>query len=157
MQSRVKILQFLAIILTALALVPGGAHLFSLPNKIGLDDDNYFVVQAIYRGWALLGIVIFAALAANLLLAAVVRAQKAAAALALVAALCIILSLVVFFTWTYPANVATDNWTAMPDNWEDLRRTWEYSHAVNAFITFVGLCAATLSALISAPETSGKT
>lgn len=150
MQSNVKILHFLAIILTALALVPGGAHLFSLPNKIGLDDDNYFVVQAIYRGWALFGIVIFAALVANLLLAAAVRAQKAAAALALVAALCIVLSLVVFFTWTYPANVATDNWTAMPDNWEELRTAWEYSHAANAFITFAALCATTLSALVSA-------
>lgn len=156
MQSRVKILQFLAIILTALALVPGGAHLFSLPNKIGLDDDNYFVVQAIYRGWALFGIVIFAALAANLLLAAVVRAQKAAAALALVAALCIILSLVVFFTWTYPANVATDNWTAMPDNWEDLRRTWEYSHAANAVIMFIALSATILSALLADSGVKGR-
>jgi hypothetical protein len=30
-----RIVQFLSIILTALALVAGGAHLFALPNKIG--------------------------------------------------------------------------------------------------------------------------
>lgn len=147
MRPRVKTLQFLAIILTALALVPGGAHLFALPNKIGMDQDNYFVAQAIYRGWALFGIVIFAAIGANLILSVALRAQRRVAALALVAAVCIILSLVVFFTWTYPANVATDNWTTVPDNWEDLRRTWEYSHAVNAAITFAALCATTLSAL----------
>ena len=155
MQPRVKILQFLAIVLTALALVPGGAHLFALPNKIEMDEDTYFVAQAVYRGWALFGIVIFGALAANLALAIVVRAHKTAAALALLAALCIVVSLVVFFTWTYPANVATDNWTTVPDDWEDLRRTWEYSHAVNALITFVALCATTLSALLPASDVRG--
>jgi hypothetical protein len=31
-------------------LVPSGAHLFALPNKIGLAQDQYFVVQNIYRG-----------------------------------------------------------------------------------------------------------
>lgn len=147
MRARAKTLQFLAIVLTALALVPGGAHLFALPNKIGMDQDNYFVAQAVYRGWALFGIVIFAAIGANLLLAVALRAQKMAAALALIAAACIAMSLVVFFTWTYPANVATDNWTTMPDNWEDLRTAWEYSHAVNAALTFAALCATTLSAL----------
>jgi hypothetical protein len=40
-------------VLTALALVPAGAHLFELPNKIGLSQDRYFIVQSIYRGWAL--------------------------------------------------------------------------------------------------------
>jgi hypothetical protein len=31
-----RMVQFLAIVLTALALVPTGAHLFELPNKINL-------------------------------------------------------------------------------------------------------------------------
>ena len=43
--------QLSAILLTALALVPAGAHLFELPNKIGLSQQDYFVVQGIYRGW----------------------------------------------------------------------------------------------------------
>jgi len=143
----VKAVKFLAIVLTALAFVPGGAHLFALPNKIGLDQDNYFVVQTIYRGWALFGIVIVAALLANLLLAFLLRARRKAAALALVAAGCIALSLVLFFAWTYPANVATDNWTTVPDDWTALRAAWEYSHAVSAVIMFVALCAITLSVL----------
>ena len=61
-----RVLQFLAVILTALALLPGGAHLFELPNKTGLSQERYFVVQSIYRGWAFFGIAIFAAIAANL-------------------------------------------------------------------------------------------
>jgi len=31
-----RVIQFLAVILTALALIPAGAHLFELPNKIDL-------------------------------------------------------------------------------------------------------------------------
>jgi hypothetical protein len=33
---QLKAVQFLALVLTALALVPGGAHLFALANKISL-------------------------------------------------------------------------------------------------------------------------
>ena len=48
-----KPLQFAALVLTALSLIGGGAHLFALPNKIGLPQEQYFIVQAIYRGWFL--------------------------------------------------------------------------------------------------------
>jgi hypothetical protein len=34
-----RVVQFLAILLTALALMPSGAHLFKLPNKIDLPRD----------------------------------------------------------------------------------------------------------------------
>jgi hypothetical protein len=145
----VKIVHFFAIILTALALVPGGAHLFALPNKIGLAQEPYFIVQNIYRGWALFGIVLFPALAANLAVAAMLRHRRAPFWLALAAFLCIAATLVIFFTWTYPANVATNNWTVVPANWAELRTQWEYSHAVNAVITFAALCSVTLSALLA--------
>jgi hypothetical protein len=57
------------------------------------------------------------------------------------------LSLVIFFTWTYPANQATNNWTTIPANWEQLRREWEYSHAANALVTLASFCALALSVL----------
>src|SRR5215472_9138612 len=65
----VRVLQFFAVMLTAIAFVPAGGHLFELPNKIGLSEEHYFVAQSIYRGWALFGNVIIAAIAANLTLA----------------------------------------------------------------------------------------
>ena len=139
--------QFLAVVLTALALVPAGAHLFELPNKIGLEQEAYFIVQNIYRGWALFGIVLFGALAANLALAVAVRRQPAPFWLALAAFVLIAATLAIFFTWTYPANQATSNWTVVPDNWRELRTRWEYAHAVNAVLTFLALCAVTLSLL----------
>jgi hypothetical protein len=142
-----KVVQFFAVILTALALVPAGAHFFELPNKIDLTQDHYFIVQNIYRGWALFGIVVVAALAINLVLALMLRGRGAPFWLALAALLCIAAALAIFFSFTYPANVATNNWTAVPANWTELRTRWEYSHAASALITFIVLCSLTLSIL----------
>jgi hypothetical protein len=138
---------FLALVLTALALAPSAAHLFELPNKIGLSQDQYFIVQNIYRGWALLGSVVIAAILINLLLVYLLWAQLPARWFALLAFVCVLGGLAVFFTWTYPANVATDNWTAVPENWRALRTQWEYSHAANAVLTFVAFCSLVWAAL----------
>lgn len=141
------VVPFLAIVLTALALVPGGAHFFELWNKIGLERDAYFAVQQIYRGWSLFGIVLFADLAALLALAVLLRDEKGPFRLALLAFGLVALSLVLFFLWTYPANQATRNWTAAPADWERLRLEWERTHAIDAMLTFLALCAATLASL----------
>ena len=143
-----KVVQFAAVVLTALALVPGGAHAFALLNKINLGAEQYFIVQSIYRGWALFGVVLLGALLANVVLALMLlRRGGAAFLLASLAFCCIALTLAIFFVWTYPANQATGNWTSIPDDWKQLRVQWEYSHAVNAVMTFVALCSVTLSAL----------
>lgn len=68
-----KTIQFLAVTLTALALVPSGAHLLALPNKIGLLRDAYYVAQGGYHGWALLGAVVIGALLADAALAVLVH------------------------------------------------------------------------------------
>lgn len=142
-------LRLLAVVSTALALVPTGAHLFELLNKIGLPRDAYAAAQGLYRGWALFGVVLVAAMAANLGLAAAAlrRHRRAPARSALAAGLLLGLTLVVFFVWTYPANLATENWTRMPSDWETLRLHWEWSHAANAVLTFFALCFAVLSVL----------
>lgn len=53
------------------------------------------------------------------------------------AAALIVLNLVIFMLFTQPANAATENWTVQPDDWEALRRQWEYSHTVNAAVTLL--------------------
>jgi hypothetical protein len=142
-----KTVYFLALLLTALALAPGCAHLFALPNKISLAQQPYFVVQGIYRGWALLGIVLCGAIVANLVLTILLRGRGASFWLALAGFVLVAATLGIFFTWTYPANQATNNWTVAPDNWSVLRTQWEYSHAVNAVLTFLALCAVIMSVL----------
>ncbi|MBA1347688.1 hypothetical protein [Rhizobium sp. WYCCWR 11146] len=57
------------------------------------------------------------------------------------------LKLVIFMVITQPANAATESWTVQPENWESLRTQWEYSHAVNAVITLLAFCCATLASL----------
>jgi len=135
--------------LTALALVPGGAHLFALPNKIHLAAVDYFIVQTIYRNWALFGVVLIAAILANVALAIVLRGQGARFAFTAINAVCLLATLAIFFAYTFPANQVTNNWTEVPANWEQLRRQWEFSHAVNACITFAGFCSLTISLLVS--------
>jgi hypothetical protein len=143
-----RVAQFLAIVFTARALVPAGAHLFEFPNKIALAQEPYFIVQSIYRGWVLFGFVLVGALVANLTLTVMVRHRRAPLWLALLAFLLMAGTLVVFFTSTYPANKATGNWTVAPADWQELRRQWEYAHALAAVLTFVSLCAVTLSTVM---------
>jgi hypothetical protein len=131
--------QFIAAMLTALALVPTGAHLFEMPNKIGLPQQQYFIVQQIYRGWALFGTVLIAAIVVNLALAALLRRRGRRFWPSLVAGLLLALTLAIFVGWTYPANQGTANWTIAPAGWQALRRQWEWSHAANAVLTFAAL------------------
>jgi hypothetical protein len=145
----VKLLQFVAMVLTALALVPVGAHLLELPNKIHLSESDYFITQSIYRGWALLGIVLIGAAIANLALALLMRAQRAPSIFALISGLCLVVTLLIFFAFMFPANQATNNWTQIPPDWQQLRWRWEFSHAVNAVITFFAFCALTISLLLT--------
>jgi hypothetical protein len=69
---------FLAVLFSALALVPTGAHLAELVAKMRLGEAEYRTVQQIYRGWSLFGLVVFPALAATCLLAVQVRRPSAA-------------------------------------------------------------------------------
>ena len=132
-----KASEFLAIVLTALALVPGGAHLMSLPAKIAMPQEPYFIAQQVYRGWAWAGIVIFLAIFANF--AAAFFASGNRRRLYIAAGTIVAATLAVFFIWTYPTNQGTGNWTSVPENWERLRTQWEYSHAVNAMLTLLAL------------------
>ncbi len=151
----VKVCQFLAVVLTALALVPGGAHLMALPAKIDMPEQPYFVAQQIYRGWALAGAVIFAAIFANFASAYVARHNLRQFWLSVAAGLLIAATLAIFFAWTYPANQATGNWTSVPEDWERLRIRWEYSHAVNALVTFGALlCSVGAAMSYSVPRTT---
>jgi hypothetical protein len=146
-----RIASFLSLLFVALALAPAMAHLLELPNKITLSREDYLTVQQIYRGWALLGIVVAGALSSTLALTILARRQQRAFAFALVAVLCIVGAQIVFWTYTYPANRATSNWTLLPDNWRALRAQWEWSHAAAAGLNLVALMALCVSVLSLPP------
>lgn len=144
-----RIVQFLALVVTALALVPVGAHLAALPNKIGMTEANYFIAQRIYDGWALFGVVLIGSIIVNAIAAVASRAQFWPFVLAALASLLMLATLAIFFAFTFPANQATANWTMVPDGWQHLRRQWEISHAINAVVTFAAFCSLALSVILS--------
>ena len=139
--------RFLSLLFCALALAPALAHLLELPSKIGLPRDEYFVVQQIYRGWWMLGIVVLGALLSTLALTIVVRKRPGELGPALTAFLCIVATQAIFWTFTFPANQQTANWTLLPDNWQELRMRWEYSHAASAMLNLVALIAVIIAVL----------
>ena len=143
-----RIVSFLALVFTALALVPYGAHLFSLPNKIGMTQEHYFIAQRAYDNWALMSLVLFPAMLLNIILAVMLRGEGTAFYLAVAGCICMAATLAIFFAWTYPGNVATKNWTVAPANWAELRSRCEYSHAGNAFVLFASFCLIALAALM---------
>jgi hypothetical protein len=147
-----KSISFLSLLFAALALAPAMAHLLELPNKINLSREDYLTVQQIYRGWALLGFVVVGALLSTLAFTITVRKERKAFLFAFIAFLCIAGTQVVFWIYTYPANQATHNWTMLPENWVELRRQWEYSHATSAVLNLVALVTLVLSVLATVTE-----
>lgn len=143
-----RILRFFSLFFMALTLGPALAHLFELPHKIFLSKEEYFIVQQIYRGWALLGIVIAGAFLSTLSVTIMARGKPKVFTLTLLGLLCIVGAQVVFWTFTYPTNQATQNWTILPDNWQALRNQWEYSHATGAGLNLLALVFLLLSVLV---------
>jgi ribose/xylose/arabinose/galactoside ABC-type transport system permease subunit len=134
-----KAIYFFSLLFTALALAPAMAHLLELPNKMNLSREDYLTVQQIYRGWALLGFVVVGALLSTLALTITAHQKRKAFIFALIAFLCIVGTQVVFWTYTYPANQVTNNWTMLPENWAELRYQWEFSHAASAVLNLIAL------------------
>jgi len=137
----------LALVLTAIALAPGAAHVLELPNKLPMHRDEYLTVQRVYRGWAYLGIVVVAALAATLWFALI--ADGPAEAPAVIAFCAVLATQIVFWVFTFPVNRRTRDWTRAPENWEKLRDRWELSHAASAVLNFIALVCIAVAILLS--------
>jgi len=90
------VVRFFSLLFAILALMPAAAHLMELPNKIHLSPADYLTVQKIYRGWALAGIVVIAALLSSAILAFLVRNLPTTFKLTLLAVICIIGTQIVF-------------------------------------------------------------
>jgi hypothetical protein len=145
--SAATAVRFLSLLFCSLALAPALAHLLELPNKIGLPRDEYLVVQQIYAGWWMLGVFVFGALLSTLALTIVARKRPGELGPALTAFLCIVTAQAIFWTFTFPANQQTANWTRLPDNWPELRIQWEYSHAAGAMLNLVAFIAVIIAVL----------
>jgi hypothetical protein len=142
---------FVALLASALVLGPALAHVLELPNKIGLPREEYFIVQKAYRGWNQIAWVLGVQVITLAGAAVLARAERRVMMLTVLALACVLAAQGVFWAFTYPANVATNNWTVVPDNWDRLRRQWEYSHAAGAAFQLLAFCL-----LISAVLSRGR-
>ena len=138
---------FVALLASALLLGPALAHAFELPNKIGLPREEYFIVQKAYRGWNLFAWLLAVRVLALLAAAISARPERRVLVFTLLALACVAAAQGVFWTFTYPTNVATANWTVSPDNWARLRLQWEISHAAGAALQVLGLSLLFIAAL----------
>lgn len=150
MATRVAL--FLSFLLTALMLMPAGAHLLALPNKIGMSAGDYVVAQQAYRGWAYTGALVFAGIAATGYLAWRIRHSAAMFGPTVIAFLCLAATQLVFWTLVFPGNQQTVNWTVLPANWEELRLRWEIGHALSAGLNIVAIVALLAALLRSDPR-----
>ena len=138
---------FVALLATALAMGAALAHALELPNKIDLGKEAYFTVQQIYRGWSLLGLLLLVELVSIVSVIVLGWRCRPVRFSALAALVCLLAAQALFWTFTYPANVATDNWTRQPDNWQALRLQWEYSHAGGAVLQVAAMASLIYGAL----------
>ncbi len=113
-------------------------HLLELRVKINLSKSNYQIVQTIYTGWQWLGIFEIGAIILTLLWSLMERKKKNIFGYVLSAFICFLISIIIFFLFTFPTNQETVNWTSLPSNWQDLRTEWEYSHATRALLNLTG-------------------
>jgi hypothetical protein len=146
--------QLLSIGFAAVMLIPAGAHLFELSHKLQLAPADYMTVQGIYRGWALFGFAVAGSLAIIGLHTFLVRRNKGAFAWSLAAFGCVAAAQIVFWSFTYPMNVLTANWTVAPADFEAARDQWEYSHAAASLLGIAALLTLMRSIEISRPFVS---
>lgn len=138
---------FVALLATALAMGAALAHALELPNKIDMLRDHYFVVQRAYDGWNRLAYLLAVELVGMLAVIWLYRSESRVLAPALAALACLVIAQAIFWIWTFPANQATANWTMQPDDWERLRREWEYSHLAGAVFQTLAMASLILAVL----------
>jgi hypothetical protein len=145
-----QIVRFFSLLFVGLSLAPGLAHVLQMPHKMDLSGEDYLRVQHLYAGWAWLGVVVMGALVSTFVLTVLVRTRLRQFALACIALGSVFVTQVIFWTFTFPVNQQTHNWTTLPVNWMTLRERWEYSHvtaAVFDLIAFIAIVLAVLAAV----------
>jgi hypothetical protein len=146
--------QLAAIALTALALMPVGAHVFELSGKLALSPTDYVTVQGVHHVSLLFASTMLLATAAIGLHSYMVSRNAASFGWSMVALVLVGIAQVVFWAVAYPINAATQGWSVLPVDFEMLRRKWEFAIAAAGVLSFAGLLALVRSIEASRPFAS---
>lgn len=158
-----RLLQIVAVILAALALVPSLAHALELPGKMRLAKEAYFAAQTIYYpGFTVAGMGEPLGVIATFSLLVLTPQASADFWLTLVALAGLAGMQAVYWLFTHPVNkvwLQGENLSSagsgffsfasagapVAQDWQRLRDRWEYSHLARA-----GLAATSFLALVVA-------
>lgn len=146
--NAVRVVRFIGFLLLAVTLGASFAHLFALPNKIGLPAEAYLTVQQIFRGWILFDLVGIGAICALGILTALLRRRPRVFSMTLAALLSLAAAQAAFWTLAFPIDQATNGWTDLPPDWTALRDQWEYTHAAMAGLKLIAFAALVVSVLL---------
>jgi hypothetical protein len=168
-----EILQVLAVILAALAMVPAAAHALELPGKMRLHRSEYIAVQSIYYpGFTLAGIGEAASIPATFVLLLLTPRHTASFWLTLGALLGLLAVHTIFWFVTQPVNRA---WigaqtlggvgarffsvgaehelgrdrAASSSDWSALRDRWEHSHVLRAALAATSFVSLVIAVVMS--------
>jgi hypothetical protein len=146
-----RFLRFVAITCAALVLGLTLAHVLEAPGKAQLTGAEWLAIQrAFYGGYAIVGgITEIVGLIASLALAYLLRAERVAAGLALLAALCFAGTLLTFLFGNNPINQQAASWTpeTLPTTWPQTRDAWDRAHTISAVFAAIAYCALLTEAL----------
>lgn len=146
-----KLVRFVNLICAALIAGIAFCHALELPNKMTLPAETWLTVQQIlYRGFgAKAGPIEVGAVASSLMLLFLVRKRRSAFVWSLVASVCFVAGLVLWFQVISPMNLLIDSWTptTLPANWTEARDQWEYGHVAHATLVILGLIASMIAVL----------
>lgn len=131
---------FVTLLAAALAMGGALAHALTLPNKIMMDQVDYFAAQQAYRGWNQLGFLLSVEMTGMIALLVSYRRSGPIRWRIVAALACLVLAIATFWTFTFPANLATGSWQRVPADWEALRDLWEFSHLAGAAFQVLALC-----------------
>jgi hypothetical protein len=146
-------LRFPTLLLAALGLAPGAAHVLEMPIKMQYSPDLYVsVTSTLYALFGSVGAVIQVAAVLCAFLSTYLMRNTPMFRMTLAGALALALSLVLWGALVAPVNSAwADAWSTTPQSvagvYAQLRPRWEYGH-VAAFVAWlVGYCVLQLSVL----------
>jgi hypothetical protein len=136
--------EFAALLLAALGLAPGAAHMLELPIKMGYPPELYArVTSSLYALFGSVGAAMqVAAVVAAMLLAYRARRQRPAGRF-LLSATCLIVSVLLWTATVAPVNAEWSRITGQEPavvvaSYAALRSKWEYGHMAAFIAWFVG-------------------
>lgn len=152
-----RIWRFTTLLLAAIGMIMGGAHVLELPPRMQYDPELYATVtRTLYFYFGLIGSVIqVGTILAAAVLSFLVRGRPTFR-LTLLGTLGLVLSLALWFMFVAPVNaewlrVIESDPTSVPAAYERLRPRWEYGHVAAFSAWFLGFCLLLLSVVKETP------